>query len=99
MEEVPAGAYTIPLGTANVKRQGSDITLVGWGQQVAVLEKAVSLAHTESDLSTLQTDTAKLCTLLLHTMCLLHHYKPSLASLFQQYILYLRHAARCASLI
>lgn len=45
MEEVPVGAYTIPLGKANVKQQGSDITLVGWGQQVAVLEKAVSLAQ------------------------------------------------------
>lgn len=45
MEEVPTGAYTIPLGKASVKRQGSDITLVGWGQQVAVLLKAVSITR------------------------------------------------------
>lgn len=41
-EEVPKGEYTIPLGKAKLKREGTDITLVGWGQQVAVLEKAVS---------------------------------------------------------
>ena len=42
-EEVPSGEYTIPLGDARIARAGSDITLVGWGQQVAVLERAVSL--------------------------------------------------------
>ena len=41
-EEVPSGEYTIPLGEARITRTGSDITLVGWGQQVAVLERAVS---------------------------------------------------------
>ena len=45
VEEVPKGHYTIPLGKAKVKREGTDITLVGWGQQVAVLEKAVSSLH------------------------------------------------------
>ena len=40
-EEVPTGDYTIPLGQARITRRGSDITLVGWGQQVAVLERAV----------------------------------------------------------
>ncbi len=43
-EEVPTGEYTIPLGKARIARAGSDITLVGWGQQVAVLERAVSLS-------------------------------------------------------
>ena len=40
-EDVPSGDYTIPLGEARVTRTGSDITLVGWGQQVAVLKRAV----------------------------------------------------------
>ena len=40
-EEVPTGDYMIPLGQARIIRSGSDITLVGWGQQVAVLERAV----------------------------------------------------------
>lgn len=43
VEDVPKGKYTIPLGKAKIKREGGDITLVGWGQQVAVLEKAVRL--------------------------------------------------------
>ena len=51
VEDVPKGEYTIPLGKAKIKRQGNDITLVGWGQQVAVLERAVSLLHGSSALA------------------------------------------------
>lgn len=40
VEDVPEGDYEIPLGKARVAQQGSDITLVGWGQQVRVLELA-----------------------------------------------------------
>ena len=32
--EVPEEEYTIPLGKADVKRAGSDVTLVSWGKQV-----------------------------------------------------------------
>jgi len=39
VEEVPIGDYEIPLGKANVLREGSDVTLVGWGGQVHVLKK------------------------------------------------------------
>lgn len=35
VEEVPVGDYVIPLGKARLVREGSDITLVGWGQQVS----------------------------------------------------------------
>lgn len=45
VEGVPKGKYTIPLGKAKIKREGGDITLVGWGQQVALLEKAVRVLH------------------------------------------------------
>ena len=34
VEEVPSGDYSIPLGSAEVVREGRDITLVGWGAQV-----------------------------------------------------------------
>lgn len=37
--QVPEGDYTIPLGQAEVMRAGSDVTLVGWGGQLKVLEK------------------------------------------------------------
>jgi pyruvate/2-oxoglutarate/acetoin dehydrogenase E1 component len=44
VEDVPEGDYEIPLGKARLVQPGSDITLVGWGQQVKVLELAVSRA-------------------------------------------------------
>lgn len=34
---VPEGDYEIPVGKAEVVREGSDITLVGWGAQMRVL--------------------------------------------------------------
>jgi 2-oxoisovalerate dehydrogenase E1 component beta subunit len=47
VEEVPTGDYTIPLGIARTVREGSDVTLVGWGAQVHVLSKACDLAAKE----------------------------------------------------
>ena len=35
VEDVPVGEFTLPLGQARVVREGSDVTLVGWGQQVS----------------------------------------------------------------
>lgn len=52
VEDVPKGKYTIPLGKAKIKREGGDITLVGWGQQIAVLEKAVRLMHRSQNCNT-----------------------------------------------
>ena len=33
-EDVPEGDYTIPLGKADIKRQGSDVTIVAWSWMV-----------------------------------------------------------------
>ena len=44
MEAVPEEDFTVPIGEASIVREGSDITLVAWGQQVPVLEQAVSRA-------------------------------------------------------
>ena len=33
-EEVPSEAYTVPLGKANVVKEGKDITLISWGSMV-----------------------------------------------------------------
>jgi len=32
--EVPEESYEIPLGVANVLREGSDVTVIGWGRMV-----------------------------------------------------------------
>ena len=44
MDEVPVDDYMIPLGKAEILSEGKDVTLVGWGAQVRVLEK-VSLYY------------------------------------------------------
>ncbi|CAH9073050.1 unnamed protein product [Cuscuta epithymum] len=40
VEEVPEGDYMLPLSEAEVIREGSDITLVGWGAQLSIMEEA-----------------------------------------------------------
>ena len=44
-EQIPEGEYTIPLGVADVKREGSDITIITWSREVYfALEAAEKLA-------------------------------------------------------
>jgi pyruvate dehydrogenase E1 component beta subunit len=43
---VPAGEYTIPIGVADIKREGADVTLVTWSKTLfLVLETAEALAQ------------------------------------------------------
>jgi len=44
VEEVPVGDFEVPLGVANVVSSGSDVTVVGWGGQMLVLQRACALA-------------------------------------------------------
>jgi 2-oxoisovalerate dehydrogenase E1 component len=39
-DNVPDGYYTVPLGTAAVRREGSDVTIITWGRYVANALKA-----------------------------------------------------------
>ena len=43
--EVPEEDYQLPIGEADIIKQGSDITVVGWGAQMEVIGKAVELAE------------------------------------------------------
>ena len=44
-ETLPEGEYTIPLGVADVKREGTDVTIITWSRQVYfALEAAEELA-------------------------------------------------------
>ncbi|MFT7108287.1 MAG: pyruvate dehydrogenase E1 component beta subunit [Yoonia sp.] len=45
--EVPEGELLIPFGVANVKRGGSDITLIGTSSMVQVAEKAADILAAE----------------------------------------------------
>ncbi|MBT0587136.1 alpha-ketoacid dehydrogenase subunit beta [Alteromonas oceanisediminis] len=43
--EVPEEDYTLPLGKADIVTEGSDITLLAWGAQMEVIEKAAQMAN------------------------------------------------------
>lgn len=45
--EVPEGEYTIPLGKANVVREGSDVTIITYGAMVHTSLKAAEMAEKE----------------------------------------------------
>ena len=49
---VPEEEYTIPFGVADVKREGSDLTIVSWGPAVHDSLKAAELLASESGVST-----------------------------------------------
>lgn len=44
MLQVPEGDYEVELGKARIVQAGSDITLIGWGGQVHVLQRAANRA-------------------------------------------------------
>ncbi|CAN0109682.1 unnamed protein product [Ectocarpus fasciculatus] len=47
VEDVPDGDYEVPLGVADVMREGTDVTLVGWGAQLRVMSEACDDAEKE----------------------------------------------------
>jgi pyruvate dehydrogenase E1 component beta subunit len=49
--EVPEEEYLIPIGEADIKRPGDDVTLICWGQSVAPALAAAELAQEHSGLS------------------------------------------------
>lgn len=51
VEPVPVGDYTLPLGEARVVQEGKDVTVVGYGSQMRVLQTAVNRAQTELGVS------------------------------------------------
>jgi len=45
--EVPEEDYQLPIGEAEVLKEGADVTVLGWGAQMEVVERAVELAEKE----------------------------------------------------
>ncbi len=45
--EVPEEDYQLPIGKADVVQEGNDITLLAWGAQMEIMEKAAALANAE----------------------------------------------------
>ncbi len=48
---VPAETYTLPIGQAKVKREGSDVTLVGYGKMMKEVFKAADVLEQEYEVS------------------------------------------------
>lgn len=42
--DVPEDGYELPLGKADLVQEGTDITLLGWGAQIEILQKAAEMA-------------------------------------------------------
>ena len=51
VEAVPSAPYRLPLGVASIPRPGTDVTLVGWGQQVGVLLAAADALARDHSIS------------------------------------------------
>ena len=51
VEEVPTGDYMLPLGKAEVLKEGKDVTLIGWGTMVHVLREVAEMAQNELGVS------------------------------------------------
>ncbi len=66
--EVPEDDYQLPLGKADVVKQGSDITLLAWGAQVEIIEKAAAMAE-EQDISCEVIDLASILPWDVETVC------------------------------
>lgn len=43
--DVPENDYELPLGKADLVKEGTDITLLAWGAQVEIVEKAAAMAE------------------------------------------------------
>ncbi|MCL4379710.1 MAG: alpha-ketoacid dehydrogenase subunit beta [Candidatus Marsarchaeota archaeon] len=54
-QEVPDNQYEVPIGKANVVRQGGDLTIVTWGTMVPVVKNAVEKKGTDAEIIDLRT--------------------------------------------
>ena len=55
MGEVPAGYYSLPLGKADLRRDGSDVTIIAYGTMVHVAEAAANEQKISADIVDLRT--------------------------------------------
>lgn len=66
--EVPEEDYQLPLGKADIVKLGSDITLLAWGAQVEIIEKAAEMAE-EQGISCEVIDLASILPWDIETVC------------------------------
>lgn len=54
-QEVPEKEYTIPIGKASIRKEGTDLTLISWGACVRECEKALEKTNKSVELIDLRT--------------------------------------------
>ncbi len=54
-QEVPEGSYEVPIGKANVMKEGDDLTIITWGTMVSVVSNAVEKKGTNAEIIDLRT--------------------------------------------
>ncbi len=54
-QEVPEEEYLIPIGKANIRKEGDDLTLISWGAMVRECEKAIENIKADIELIDLRT--------------------------------------------
>jgi pyruvate/2-oxoglutarate/acetoin dehydrogenase E1 component len=57
--EVPEGEHLVPLGQARIAREGSDLTIVGYGAMVPLAERAADVLSSEASAEVLDLRTLK----------------------------------------
>lgn len=50
VEEVPEQSFECTIGKADILRNGKDVTLIGWGTQIHVLNEVADMAKNEYDI-------------------------------------------------
>ncbi len=54
-EEVPDGEYLVPLGKARTVQEGDDVTVVGWGAMIPLIQRAVAEMQASAEIIDLRT--------------------------------------------
>ncbi|HNX47646.1 MAG TPA: alpha-ketoacid dehydrogenase subunit beta [Methanomassiliicoccales archaeon] len=54
-EEVPDGEYLVPLGKARTVQEGDDVTVIGWGAMIPLIQRAVANVQASVEIIDLRT--------------------------------------------
>jgi len=54
-EEVPDGEYLVPLGKARTVQEGDDVTVIGWGAMIPLIQRAVASLQASAEVIDLRT--------------------------------------------
>lgn len=74
VEEVPQESFECSIGKADILRTGNDLTLIGWGTQVHVLQEVAQIAQDELKVNCEVIDLVSILPWDKQTVCNVSHY-------------------------